>query len=90
MLFTYDGKEYEKTPRALVVYARGGTYTQDSPTPASRFDHQKTYINICLKFIGVKEVYMLVVEGTTWFGKEKGEETIARGREEAKRLAADF
>jgi len=79
-----------KTPRAFVVYARGGTYAEDSPTPASRFDHQKGYIDFWLKFIGVKEVHTLVVEGTTWRGKEKGEESIARGQAEAKRLAADF
>jgi FMN-dependent NADH-azoreductase len=93
MLFTYDGKEYGpllKTPRAFVVYARGGTYAEDSPTPASRFDHQKGYIDFWLKFIGVKEVHTLVVEGTTWGGKEKGEETIARGQEEARNHAASF
>jgi FMN-dependent NADH-azoreductase len=93
MLFTYDGTEYGpllKTPRAFVVYARGGTYAEDSPTPASRFDHQKGYIDFWLKFIGVKEVRTLVVEGTTWGGKEKGEEAIARGQKEATRLAADF
>jgi FMN-dependent NADH-azoreductase len=93
MLFTYDGKEYGpllKTPRAFVVYARGGTYAEDSPTPASRFDHQKGYIDFWLKFIGVKEVHTLVVEGTTWGRKEKGEETIARGQEEARNRAASF
>ena len=93
MLFTYDGNEYGpllKTPRAFVVYARGGTYAEDSPTPASRFDHQQGYIDFWLKFIGVKEVHTLVVEGTTWRGKEKGEESIARGQAEAKKLAADF
>jgi FMN-dependent NADH-azoreductase len=93
MLFTYDGTEYGpllKTPRALVVYARGGTYAENSPTPASWFDHQKGYIDFWLKFIGVKEVQTLVVEGTTWGGKEKGAEAIARGEEEAKKLAADF
>src|SRR4026209_32822 len=92
MLFTYDGNEYcplLKTPRALVVFARGGTYAEDSPTPASRFDHQKGYIDFWLKFIGVKEVHTLVVEGTTWRGKEKAEESIARGQAEAKKLAAD-
>ena len=75
MLFTYDRKEYGpllKTPRARMVYARGGTYTEDSPTPASRFDQQKGYINFWLKFIGVKEVYTLVVEGTTWPEKGRG------------------
>jgi FMN-dependent NADH-azoreductase len=93
MLFTYDGNEYGpllKTPRAFVVYARGGTYAEDSPTPASRFDHQKGYIDFWLKFIGVEQVQTLVVEGTTWPGKEKREESIARGLEKARKLAADF
>ena len=93
MLFTYDGIEYGpllKTPRAFVVYARGGTYAEDSVTPASRFDHQKEYIDFWLQFIGVKEVRTLVVEGTTWGGKAKGDENIARGQEKAKKLAADF
>jgi FMN-dependent NADH-azoreductase len=93
MLFTYDGTEYGpllKTPRAFVVYARGGTYAEDSPTPGSQFDHQKGYIDFWLRFIGVKQIHTLVVEGTTWGGKEKGQESIARGQEEAKKLAADF
>src|SRR5580692_10149373 len=93
MLFTYDVTQYGpllKTPRAFVVYVRGGTYAEDSPTPASQFDHQKGYIDFWLKFIGVKEVRTLVVEATTWGAKEKGDENIARGREEAKRFAADF
>ena len=93
MLFTYDGKEYGpllKTPRAFVVYARGGVFTEDSPTPACRFDHQKGYIDFWLKFIGVKEVLTLVLEGTTWGGKDKGEESIARAQEKAKKLAANF
>ena len=93
MLFTYDGTEYGpllKTRRAFVVYARGGTYAEDSPTPASRFDHQKGYIDFWLKFIGVKQVQTLVVEGTTWPAKEKREQSIARGMEEARRLAAEF
>ena len=93
MLFTYDGTEYGpllKTRRAFVVYARGGTYAEGSPTPASRFDHQKGYIDFWLKFIGAQEVRTLVVEGTTWPEKEKREESIARGREEARKLAAHF
>src|ERR1700704_3551707 len=93
MLFTYDGNEYGpllKTPRAFVVYARGGTYAEDSPTPASQFDHQQRYVDFWLKFIGVKKVHTLVVEGTTWGGKERGQESIARGQQEAKKFAADF
>jgi FMN-dependent NADH-azoreductase len=96
MLFTYDGIEYGpllKTPRAFVVYVRGGTYAEDSPTPASLFDHQKEYIDFWLKFIGVKDVHTLVVEGTTWRAGGRaavGHEAIAHGQEEAKKLAADF
>ena len=63
---------------------------EGSPTPASLFDHQKEYIDFWLKFIGVKDVLTLVVEGTTWGAREKGEEKIARGQAEAIKLAADF
>jgi FMN-dependent NADH-azoreductase len=93
MLFAYDGTEYGpllKTPRACVIYVRGGTYAEGSPTPASRFDHQKGYIDFWLRFIGVEQVQTLVVEGTTWPGKEQREQSIARGLEEARRLAGDF
>jgi FMN-dependent NADH-azoreductase len=62
--------------------------TRRRPLPGSTI--QKGYIGFWLKFIGVKEVQTLVVEGTTWRGKEKGEESIARGQAEAKKLAADF
>ena len=64
--------------------------SENSPTPASRFDHQQGYIDFWLKFIGVKEVHTLVVGGTTWGGKEKGKESIARGKKEAAKLAVDF
>src|SRR5271168_1740336 len=93
MLFTYDGTEYGpllKTSHAFVVYVRGGTYAEDSPTPASQFDHQKGYIDFWLKFIGVKEVHTLVVEGTTWPVQEKREESIAYGKDVARKLAAEF
>jgi FMN-dependent NADH-azoreductase len=93
MLFTYDGTEYGpllKTRRAFVVYARGGTYAEDSPTAASQFDHQKGYFDFLLKLIGVQQVQTLVVEGTTWPAKDRREQNIARGMEEARRLAAEF
>jgi FMN-dependent NADH-azoreductase len=93
MLFTYDASEYGpllKTRRAFVVYARGGTYSEESPTPASLFDHQKGYVDFWLKFIGVKEVKTLVVEGTTWPERENREASIADGLAEARQLAADF
>jgi FMN-dependent NADH-azoreductase len=77
-------------PRALLIYARGGAYAEDSPTPGSRFDHQSGYFDFWLNFIGIKDVRRLVVESTSWGGKEKAAETIARGKAEAAKMAASF
>jgi Flavodoxin-like fold len=63
-----------------VVYARGGIYAEDSVTPASHFDHQKGYFDFWLNFVGVKEVRSLVVESTTWGGKEKGKKASRGAR----------
>jgi FMN-dependent NADH-azoreductase len=93
MLFTFDGREYGpllETPRALVILARGGAYADDLPTPPARFDHQKSYFEFWLPFIGVQEVKALVVESTSWGGKEKGEYSVERGKKAARELAAHF
>ena len=93
MLFTYDGREYGpllETPRALVILARGGTYAEDLPTPPSRFDHQKSYFEFWLPFIGVREVRTLVVERTSWAGEEKRKYSVEEGKEAARKLAAHF
>jgi FMN-dependent NADH-azoreductase len=93
MLFTFDGRTYGpllETPRALVILARGGAYADDLPTPPSRFDHQKSYFEFWLPFIGVQEVATLVVESTSWAGEEKGKYSVERGKEAARELAAHF
>jgi FMN-dependent NADH-azoreductase len=93
MLFTYNGTEYGpllQTPRALVILARGGTYAEDLPTPPSRFDHQKSYFEFWLPFIGIREVTTLVVESTSWAGEEKGKYSVERGKVAARELAAHF
>ena len=93
MLFTYNGTEYGpllQTPRALVILARGGTYAEDLPTPPSRFDHQKSYFEFWLPFIGIREVTTLVVESTSWAGEEKGKYGVERGKVAARDLAAHF
>jgi FMN-dependent NADH-azoreductase len=93
MLFTYNGTEYGpllQTPRALVILARGGTYAEDLPTPPSRFDHQKSYFEFWLPFIGIREVTTLVVESTSWAGEKKGKYSVERGKVAARDLAAHF
>jgi len=93
MLFTYDGKEYGpllKTPRAFVVYARGGPTRKDSPTPASRFDHQKGYIEFWLKF-SRRSRRSIPCGGRHDVGREReGGKEHRAWSEEAKKLAADF
>jgi FMN-dependent NADH-azoreductase len=93
LLFTYDGNVYGpllKTARALVIFTRGGGYDEDSPTPASRFDHQKPFFDFWLPLIGVQEVRTLVVERTSWISQEKGKDNVEHGKAIARKLAADF
>ena len=93
MLFTYDGREYGpllETPRALLILTRVGAYAEDLPTPPSRFDHQKGYLEFWLPLVGVREVNTLVVESTSWAGEEKGKYSVERGKEAATKLAAHF
>ena len=93
LVFTYDGREYGpllETPRALLILTRGGAYAEDLPTPPSRFDHQKSYLEFWLPLIGVREIKTLVVESTSWAGEEKGKYSVERGKEAARKLAAHF
>ncbi len=93
LLFTYDGTTYGpllRTPRALLILTRGGEYAEDLPTPPSRFDHQKGYLEFWLPLVGVQDVRTLMVEGTSWRGEETGKHNIERGKEAARKLAAKF
>jgi FMN-dependent NADH-azoreductase len=90
MLFTYDGERFGpllKTPRAMVIYTRGQEYREDLPTPPSRFDHQSSYVEFWLHFIGVQDVRALAVENT-W--GEKAEASMRAAREKVAALAKDF
>ena len=93
LLFTYDGVRYGpllKTPRVLVILARGGAYDEDLPTPGSVFDHQKRFFEFWLRLIGVQEIKTLVVERTTWSSNEEGTNRIEHGKEAARNLALRF
>src|SRR6201987_1660914 len=93
MLFTYDATTYGpllQKLRALLVLTRGGEYAEDLPTPPSRFDHQKSYLEFWLPLVGVQDVKTLVVEGTSWRGEERGKHNVERGKEAARELAAHF
>jgi FMN-dependent NADH-azoreductase len=85
-LFTFSEGKFGpllKTRNAVVIYSRGQTYAEHSPTPASLFDHQKGYIDFWLHFIGVEKTHSIVIENT-WSDGEA--ETLAKGKSEAIRL----
>jgi FMN-dependent NADH-azoreductase len=86
-LFTFSAGKFGpllKTRNAVVIYSRGQTYAEHSPTPASLFDHQKGYIDFWLHFIGVDKIHSIIIENT-WSDQEA--ETLAKGKSEAIRLA---
>jgi FMN-dependent NADH-azoreductase len=90
MLFTFDGKRFGpllQTPRAMVIYTRGQEYREDLPTPPSRFDHQSSYVEFWLHFIGVQDVRALAVENT-W--GDKADASMRAAREKVAALARDF
>jgi FMN-dependent NADH-azoreductase len=89
-LFTFSGGKFGpllKTRNAVVIYSRGQTYAEHSPTPASLFDHQKSYIDFWLHFVGVEKTHSIVIENT-WSDREG--EALAKGKSEAIRLAAQL
>src|SRR5579864_6752143 len=90
MLFTFDGKRFGpllETPRAMVIYTRGQEYREDLPTPPSQFDHQSSYVEFWLHFIGVQDVRALAVENT-W--GDKAEASMRAAREKVAALAKHF
>jgi FMN-dependent NADH-azoreductase len=89
-LFTFSEGKFGpllKTRNAVVIYCRGQAYAEHSPTPASFFDHQKSYIDFWLHFVGVEKTHSIVIENT-WSGREA--ETLAEGKSEAIRLAGQL
>ena len=89
-LFTFSEGQFGpllKTRNAVVIYSRGQTYAEQSPTPASLFDHQKGYIDFWLHFVGVEKTHSIVIENT-WSDREA--ETLAKGKSEAIRLVGQL
>jgi FMN-dependent NADH-azoreductase len=85
-LFTFSEGKFGpllKTRNAAVIYSRGQTYAEHSPTPASLFDHPKSYIDFGLHFVDAEKTHSIVIENP-WSGKKA--ETLAKGKSEAIRL----
>ncbi|HSH73498.1 MAG TPA: NAD(P)H-dependent oxidoreductase [Methylophilaceae bacterium] len=90
ILFSFDpasgleGLLHDK--KAVTVYARGIPLTQEANVPAEKFDHQKPYIETWLNFIGITEIYPVIVDKTI-FGPEIDLASRASASEEARQLA---
>ena len=90
MLFTFDGTHFGPAldvERAMVIFVRGQYYSEDGPTPATRWDHQTGFVTFFLETIGVHDVQTLVVEHT-W--DDQIDESIASSIKEAKAAAQSF
>lgn len=69
---------------AVLVYARGGAY--GAGTGGESLDHQKTYMETILKFIGFTDIQSIVIEPTLTSPEEK-ERIVNEAKGEATRLA---
>ncbi|MEB0047821.1 MULTISPECIES: FMN-dependent NADH-azoreductase [unclassified Pseudomonas] len=90
ILFSFDpergleGLLHNKT--AVVAYARGLDFSAQSNTPAQQFDFQKPYVEAWLKFVGISDVYSVIVEKTI-LGKELDQASREAATQQAIALA---
>lgn len=72
---------------AFIAYARGGQYSD--PAYAA-LNHQSTYLETILGFIGFSKISSAVVEPTLMAGEEVAQKMLAEACEQARILAQDF
>jgi len=81
----YDG--LIKNKPAVIVYASGGTYGENSGAKA--LDYQKPYFELWLKFIGFTSIQEIIVDGTL-ADKNTFETTLKTATQQAEKLAKTF
>lgn len=74
--------------KALLIYARGGSYGGESGTQA--LDHQTRYMETILKFIGLEDQASILVEPTLTGDSSQKEALVQQAKEEAIKAAALF
>lgn len=87
LLFTFDERGLNgllTNAKALVIYARGISYGEDSGMPLEVWDQQKPYMDLWLRFVGVPNVQSMIVEKTLF------EEDRDAVRQQAAALAQGF
>jgi FMN-dependent NADH-azoreductase len=89
--FTVGENGYEglvKNKPAVVIYARGGTYTQEAGTES--YDMQKSYMELILGFMGFEDIRSIVVEQTLMAEPNDVEKIIDASKQKARVLAKEF
>ena len=82
---TYTGLLTGNT--AIGIFARGDDYRENGHVPASKFDHQRSYIELWLEFVGITDRRAIVVEKTLQ-GPEAAAAARLTGSDEARRIVA--
>ena len=72
---------------AFIAYARGGEYSEP---PYTTFNHQSTYLESVLGFIGFSEISSIVVEPTLMAGPDTAQQKLIQAVARAKELAEHF
>lgn len=73
LLFTFDERGLNgllTKSKAFVIYAQGITYDGDSGMPSAYWDHQRSYMEMWLKFVGVPSIQSMTIDKTL-FGEDK-------------------
>jgi len=89
--FTVSAAGYQglvKGKPALVVYARGGQYSQGSGGEA--YDLQSKYMDLILRFIGFEKIQGITVEPTLVGGPDAAKAAQDLAIQQARQLAAGF
>lgn len=82
----YEGLVKDKP--LLVVYARGGAYSEG--TGKEHLDFQKTYVELIFGFIGFKNIQSVIVEPTLQAGPEQIQQAVESAMEKARSLAETY
>jgi len=73
---------------AMLVFSRGGNYS--NPEIEKQVDHQKSYINLLLGFIGFTDIRSVIAQPTLAEGPEIAEAKTKQAIEQAENIAKNF
>ncbi len=87
-LFRFDDAGFSgiATARALLICSRGLNFATGTATPEADFDHQKSYMLLWLKFIGVADVRTVTLEQLV-YGSEADASSRAAAKDIVRNLA---